>query len=120
MRKTALVITALLFTLALLNPAQAADRPSWWADAANKAKADGYRLADHDDLVRLKNSAGDPLLLDVRAAYEFKADHIPGGANMEFDLADEQRLNPTKQRALRLLAGPDRERIVIIYCRSFR
>jgi rhodanese-related sulfurtransferase len=56
----------------------------------------------------------------VRADYEFEAGHVPGSLNLEFDLGDRTDLSPAKREAFEALAGQDRKRRLVLYCRSFR
>ncbi len=101
-------------------PARADENEVWWASAQAEARRDDYRLIDDDGLKRLVDDKTDMVLLDARADYEFEAGHIPGAANLEFDLGDDLDLSPEKRRALAALMGPDRDRLLVIYCRSFR
>ncbi len=100
--------------------ARADENEVWWASAQAEARRDDYRLIDDDGLKRLVDDKADIVLLDARADYEFEAGHIPGAANLEFDLGDDLDLSPEKRRALAALMGPDRDRLLVIYCRSFR
>lgn len=112
----------LLCSLALGAPVLAqspAQPPAWWPDAAAQGARDGYTLLDDAGLDRMLASGG-VLLLDVRPGYEFAAGHLPGAANLEFDLADQAGPPADKRAALLSLAGPDPARPVVIYCRSFR
>jgi len=101
-------------------PAPADGNEVWWESARGEARRDGYRLMDDQGLKDLIDSDADRVLLDARADYEYAAGHIPGAVNLEFDLGDDLDLPPEKRRALAALAGPDRDRLLVIYCRSFR
>lgn len=93
---------------------------AWRADAAAEATVNGYRLIDTETFSRLRQSDPDLVVIDVRADYEYEAGHIPGARNLEFDLGDRMRIDPEKRAAFEALAGPDRKRQLVIYCRSFR
>ncbi|MCB2228154.1 MAG: rhodanese-like domain-containing protein [Desulfarculaceae bacterium] len=112
----AVVLAALL--LAAL-PALAA-APAWWAQAKAQADQYGYGLIDDAGLDKLLASDKDFLLLDVRPDYEYAQGHIKGAKNLEFHLGDRLTLDPAKAKRFEALAGPDRGRLLVIYCRSFR
>jgi len=115
------IARAMLVALAVLtSTAMAADRPSWWDGAASEAKAEGYGLITAEELNDLSDTNPDLLILDVRPDYEYRAGHLPGAVNLEFDLGDRLELKPDKRAAVKKLLGPDRNRPIVIYCRSFR
>jgi phage shock protein E len=127
--KTRLIPWAAFFCLALLiiilvmpRTCLAAEgkRPLWWDQAHAEALANGYGLLDADEMDELLAAKEKMLLLDVRPDYEFQADHLPGALNLEFHLGDRSRLRPGKKAALRSLLGPDLDRKVVIYCRSYQ
>lgn len=101
-------------------PALSQDRPPWWDQAQKSAKQDGYRIIGDQELWAALNQPGRMLLVDVRPDYEFKRGHIPGAVNLEFHLGHRSQLTPEMIKAFRALAGSDRDRRIIIYCRSFR
>ncbi|XVK06621.1 rhodanese-like domain-containing protein [Maridesulfovibrio sp. FT414] len=112
-----------LFMLLLLACAQAGlamDGPGWWKDAEVEGRRYGFMIVDDDSLAEMLKASLPPLLLDVRADYEYEGGHIPGAVNLEFDLSEEQYITREKEQALRALLGPDLTRPVVIYCRSFR
>lgn len=111
-------ILALLATAALA--AHAAQPPAWLSDAQDLALRDGYALVDDGGLADLGVAGEDYLLIDARPDYEFAAGHIPGSVNFEFDLGDRAGLKPDKRAALEALLGADKDRPVVVYCRSFR
>jgi len=114
-------IAWLLLALCFLGqPALAGESEVWWASAKAESEREGYRLIDDRGVRKLLDSAGDTLLIDARADYEFMAGHIPGSVNMEFDLGDRMELPGAKRAALKKLIGPDKKRMLVIYCRSFR
>jgi rhodanese-related sulfurtransferase len=110
----------LAFCVFSARPARAGENEVWWASAEAEARRDDYSLVDDDGLKELIASKADMVLLDARADYEFAAGHIPGAANLEFDLGDDLDLSDDKRRALAELMGPDKDRLLVIYCRSFR
>jgi 3-mercaptopyruvate sulfurtransferase SseA len=110
----------LAFCLLAAQPARAGEDEAWWASAEAEARRDDYRLLDDDGLRELLDAKKDMVLLDARADYEFAAGHIPGAVNLEFDLGDDLDLSDDKRRALAELMGPDKDRLLVIYCRSFR
>jgi len=56
----------------------------------------------------------------VLAAMPFIAGHIPGAVNLEFHPGDKLEFSREKRARLKELIGPDKDRPVVIYCRSFR
>jgi 3-mercaptopyruvate sulfurtransferase SseA len=110
----------LAFCVLAARPARADENEVWWASAEAEARRDDYGLIDDDGLKKLVGGKTDMVLLDARADYEFAAGHIPGAVNLEFDLGDDLDLSDDKRRALADLMGPDKDRLLVIYCRSFR
>lgn len=100
--------------------ADAADDALWLPAARDDSERDGYKLVDTPELLALLNSDAPPLIIDVRADYEYEAAHVPGAENLEFDLGDRSKLSDAKRAAFKALAGDDMARPMIIYCRSFR
>ena len=117
-----MLLRLIIVTLTLLFPLTCTAgqvRPVWWAKAAQEAARYGYAVADQIDLERV---LADPtaVVLDVRADYEYAAGHLPGAKNLEFHMGDGYRLAPDKRRALLALLGPDKDRTLLIYCRSLQ
>ncbi len=113
-------ILALALFLFPIHAADAKTQPTWWPDAEKQAAHDGYALLDDAGMEALLAEKSGYLLLDARPEYEFKEGHLPGAVSLEFDLGDRARLDPEKKQAFLDLAGPDKERTIAIYCRSFR
>ena len=101
-------------------PGHTSERPSWWSTAQDHAEQDNYLLADTPILDRLKAAEPDLLIVDTRSDYEFASGHIPDAVNLEFDLGDQGDLSEEKKQAFLALLGPETDRPVVIYCRSFR
>ncbi|MEF2229845.1 MAG: rhodanese-like domain-containing protein [Pseudodesulfovibrio sp.] len=123
MHRFATLIACALLALCLAPPARAETDPDqavWVESARRDAQRDGYQLLDAEGLARLLDSPSPPLLVDARADYEFDAGHIPTARNFEFDLGDRSDLPDAKRQALTDLLGPDKDRLVVLYCRSFR
>lgn len=114
------VAVMLLALCVFIVPAHAGDDEIWMASAQKEAERDGYRLIDSIGVLELIESGSDPLIVDVRADYEFEGGHIPGASNMEFDLGDKMDLSPDKRKRFQDITGQDKKRTVVIYCRSFR
>lgn len=109
-----------LFPTARADADTGGDDALWWSAAQAESERDGYKLIDTDQLLTLINSGQPPLIIDVRADYEFEAGHVTGAANLEFDLGDRGDLAETKRVAFESLAGQDKSRPIVLYCRSFR
>lgn len=121
MRKGLSRVACLLLALCFIPLTALADENEvWWSSAKAEAEREGYRLID-GIMLQERIAAGDKILIiDARADYEFAAGHITGATNLEFDLGDRMNLSADKREAFRQLAGPDKKRTLIIYCRSFR
>ena len=96
------------------------ERPLWWEQAEAEAEREGYDLITLDDLQILYDSDKDFLIVDVRPDYEYKSGHLPKAANIEFHLGERLALDDSKKKAFEDLLGPDKNRTIVIYCRSFR
>ena len=94
--------------------------PLWWPDTLKRAAAGGYDLITFQELQALIQSGKDFVLLDVRPDYEYKDGHIAGALNFEFHLGHRSNLEPERAEALKTLLGPDRDRLIVTYCRNFR
>lgn len=93
--------------------------PVWLQQARDEAGEDGYHLITAPELKILYESGKDVTIVDVRPEYEYRNGHIANARNLEFDLGDKLELKPEKQKALIDLLGPDKQRQVVFYCRSF-
>jgi len=113
-------LTLLALCLFLTAPAVASDDEVWWEAAVTEAERDEYKLIDTKELAELLDMDSDAIIIDVRADYEFEAGRIPDADNLEFDLGDRMDLSPEKRAAFEELVGSDKDRHVVIYCRSFR
>lgn len=96
------------------------DKPPWWEQAELEAKREGYVLITPDELKSMYEGGKPLLILDVRPDYEYKRGHLPKAANLEFHLGERLTLDPAKQKEFEEILGPDKDRTVVIYCRSFR
>lgn len=122
MMKPAKIIALTLLALCLF-PAfsiASSENEVWWESAREEAEQEGYRLIDTRELAELLDSDSDAIIVDVRADYEFTAGHIPDAENMEFDLGDRMDLSREKRAAFEELVGSEKDRRLVIYCRSFR
>jgi 3-mercaptopyruvate sulfurtransferase SseA len=121
MRKT-FILPSILFLLVLvvIGPSWGKDTPVWWPSALAEAQKDGYVLNTPQDIQELYDSGNEFSLVDVRPDYEFKAGHLPAAKNFEIDLGDRLGLKPKKADAFKKVLGADKDRIIVLYCRSFR
>jgi len=94
--------------------------PIWWKQKEIDAGRNGYRLISRLALKTLYGNGKDFIIIDVRPAYEYRKDHLLQAVNLEFHLGDELQLVQTKEKAFKSVLGPDKNRRVIIYCRSYR
>lgn len=113
----ALFVSALVF--GLVQAALADDHPVWWDDALHEGEMGHYEVLDYEAMRHAVDNHN-ALLLDVRPDYEFERGHIPGAANFEFHPGHAMDFPKERREAFKELAGPDKDRTIIIYCRSFR
>jgi phage shock protein E len=115
------IITLFLVILLLCASITIAEEmPLWWEQAELEAGREGYVLITPDELRDLYERDKPFLILDVRPDYEYKRGHLPNAANLEFHLGERLTLDPAKGKKFEELLGPDKDRTVVIYCRSFR
>lgn len=74
------------------------------------SRGDSKSLVSYDELQQKLNDKDPIVLLDVRTQEEFNNGHIPGALLLPYDEID--------QKAAQLL--PEKEKEIIIYCRSGR
>jgi 3-mercaptopyruvate sulfurtransferase SseA len=111
---------SLILVIGILTAATGSqNEPSWLQQARDESKQDGYELITAPELKALYDSGKDFTIIDVRPEYEYRDGHIPHAKSLEFDLGDKLELKPDKQAALINLLGPDKQRLIVIYCRSF-
>lgn len=110
------VIFLFLFTV----PTFGKKMPLWWEQAEAEAIRVGYALITLDELKSMYEADKPFLILDARPDYEYKRGHLPKAANLEFHLGERLTLDPAKRKEFEKLLGPDKDRTIIIYCRSFR
>jgi len=121
MRKAFILPTILiLMVLIFIGPSWSKDTPVWWPTALAEAQKDGYALTTPQEIQDLHVSGTNYIVVDVRPDYEFNAGHLPGAKNFEIDLGDRLELKPHKADAFRKVLGADKNREIVIYCRSFR
>lgn len=95
--------------------------PAWWKQVYDEAQIESYSLITTGDLKKLyKSEKQSFLVVDVRTSYEHAEGHLPGAVNFEFDPGDKLQLKPGKKEAFLKLLGPDKDRKIVFYCRSFR
>jgi rhodanese-related sulfurtransferase len=109
----------LVLVLGLLTSAGSREEPSWLQQARDEAKNDGTELISAPELKALYESGKEFTIIDVRPEYEYRDGHLPQAKGLEFDLGDKLELKPEKQEALIRLLGPDKQRLIVFYCRSF-
>ena len=121
MRKTFILpFVLILLVLVFVSQSWSNTTPVWWPAAIAEAHKDGYDLTTPDEIQALYASSDNYLIVDVRPDYEFKAGHLPGAKNFEIDLGDRLGLKPQKADAFEKILGADKNRVIVIYCRSFR
>ena len=121
MKKTAISLFILiLLMLVVIGPSWSKDVPAWWPSALAEAQKDGYVLITPKDIQDLYDSGNEFSLVDVRPDYEFKTGHLPEAKNFEIDLGDRLGLKPQKAEAFKKILGANKDRVIVLYCRSFR
>ena len=120
MTRHLIISLILLLSFFFTSIALAEEKPLWWEQAEAEAERQGYNLITLDGLQRLYDSDKDFLIVDVRPDYEYKSGHLPNAANIEFHLGERLALDDSKREAFEDLLGADKNRTIVIYCRSFR
>ena len=121
MRKNIILSTILiLLVFVAIGPSWSKDAPVWWPSALAEAQKDGYALITPQEIQSLYASGSNDIIVDVRPDYEFKTGHLLGAKNFEIDLGDRLDLKPQKADAFGKVLGTDKNRLIVIYCRSFR
>ena len=120
--KKSIILICITFLLVVVASGKSpgSDSPVWWPQALTEAEKDGYALTTPEDVQALQDSGRDHLILDVRPDYEYGSGHIPGAENFEIHLGDRLDMKPDRKEAFNRLLGPDQNRMIVIYCRSFR
>jgi phage shock protein E len=119
---TCLRVYAVLLILVMGSLAPAAgsrEQPTGLQQAVDEAKENGYELITAPELKSLYDARKDFAIIDVRPEYEYRNGHLLHAVSLEFDLGDKLELKPDKQAALIHLLGPDKQRLIVFYCRSF-
>ena len=122
MMKNAFILPFILILLILvvIGPSWGKNNPVWWPSALAEAQKDGYTLTTPEETQSLYASGNNIFIVDVRPDYEFKTGHLPGAKNFEIDLGDRLALKPQKATAFKKVLGTEKNRLIVIYCRSFR
>ncbi len=110
----------ILLVLVAIGPSWGKDNPVWWPAALAESRKDGYVLTTPEEIQTLYAAGNNFFMVDVRPDYEFKAGHLPGAENFEIDLGDRLQLKSQKVDAFKKVLGADKNRLIVIYCRSFR
>ncbi len=106
--------------LLLFTHAGAEELPVWWDQAASEAQEKSFDLVTTENLKNMYDLKEQFLIVDVRTDYEYEEGHLPGAVNFEFDLGDRLQLKQLKKDSFLRLLGPDKNRKIVFYCRSFR
>lgn len=114
------IIYISFITLFIAYPALASEQPAWWEQAAKEAQRESYSLVTLEELKGIYKVEKQFLIVDVRTGYEFDEGHLPDAVSFEFDLGDKLQLKPKKKETFLKLLGPDKNKKIIFYCRSFR
>ena len=110
----------ILLVLVFVSRSWSNTTPVWWSSALAEAQKDGYALTTPEKTQTLYASGNNFCIVDVRPDYEFKAGHLPMAKNFEIDLGDRLELKPQKSNAFKKVLGTEKNRLIVIYCRSFR
>ena len=121
MKKIVVLISTVIFLVfAFGSLSWGREPPSWWPQALKEAQKDGYGLTTPPEAQALYASAANFIVVDVRPDYEYKSGHLPQADNFEIDLGDRLDMKPEKRTAFEKILGSDKNRLIVIYCRSFR
>jgi len=76
--------------------------------AATAKQTSGYRQISMDEAVAMMDAERDYIILDVRTPEEFAEKHIPDAINIPNESIGTEEI----------LALPDKEQLILVYCRS--
>lgn len=114
-------LSAAALLLATFIPGALAERSAgWWEHASSQAQREGYEVITSQELHDLYTEGRDFVILDNRFEYELSDGQLPAAVNLPFDLSELQDLPAEKRAQLEEVLGPDKDRIVVAYCRDFR
>lgn len=119
-KTTALISIIIILVFVTGAPSWSKETPSWWPKALKEAQQGGYALTTPRETQALYDSGDDFLILDVRPDYEYKKGHLPKAGNFEVDLGDRLDMKPEKKASFEKVLGQNKDRSIVIYCRSFR
>ena len=120
MKRYAFIVLGFFLMIAGTSNVWAGATPVWYPEALSEAGKEGYTLTTPKEVSQLHASGKELLILDVRPDYEFRAGHLPEAKNFEIHLGDRLQMKPDKKNAFREVLGKEKDRLVVIYCRSFR
>lgn len=108
-----------LFFLTFTAQAISHDQSAWLKQAKEDAKKDGYSLITASELKIMYETGKAFKIVDTRNLYEYRKGHLPNALYLELDLGDRLELKPEKEKILKTLLGPDKQRVIVFYCRNF-
>jgi rhodanese-related sulfurtransferase len=77
----------------------------------------GYGIVTTDELKKWLDEGRQPLIVDTMPfADSYAKEHIPGAVQFEFPIEEVAELNDKTREAYLKLLGPDKERLLVIYC----
>jgi rhodanese-related sulfurtransferase len=77
----------------------------------------GYGIVTTEELKKWLDEGKQPLIVDTMPyADSYAKEHIPGAVPFEFPIEEVSELNDQTREAYLKLLGPDKDRLLVIYC----
>jgi thiosulfate/3-mercaptopyruvate sulfurtransferase len=77
----------------------------------------GYKIVGTEELKSWFDQKKDMLIVDTMPFEDsYKKQHIPGAVQFEFPIPELTQLDDQKKAAFEKLLGPDKGRLIVIYC----
>ena len=84
---------------------------------AREVARGGYKIVSTEELKGWIDQKKDMIIVDTMPFEDsYKKQHIPGAVQMEFPIPEMASLDDQKKTAFEKLLGPDKEKLIVIYC----
>ncbi len=84
---------------------------------AKEVARGGYKIVSTEELKSWIDQKKNMTIVDTMPFEDsFKKQHVPGAVQMEFPIPEMTGLDDQKKAALEKLLGPDKDKLIVIYC----